>query len=335
MAQDIFAPKTSFDIGFERPQQGVVDNTEKIRSDFQALSLGAQAKAVQGQAALERTQASALQSAIGIAGNAYNMYSDAREQGAVDDLLKKIDSVDAMAEQKGLTFEQRRTRYNEAVQDAASQLPGGYRDLAKYNTTLKAKTGMDFGDIQKTTAQTQFEAMQKDPQFITAYAASKVIHPEYTENQRLAYAQNHAAESAATTLMATTVKNNSLTEYYTKVQPNIDNQIENLDVALMAAIQIKKDSGAPITTMDIEELEVRVAEARRIIDLAIPNTISEDERSQYSEYFTNLGNFLTEMKETKDPEKIAEGVASYLAQTGNTMGEVIAGASITKSDILA
>jgi hypothetical protein len=41
------------------------------------------------------------------------------------------------------------------------------------------------------------------------------------------------------------------------------------------------------------------------------------------------------MKETKDPEKIAEGVASYLAQTGNTMGEVIAGASITKSDILA
>jgi len=335
MAQDIFAPKTSFDIGFERPQQGVVDNTEKIRSDFQAMSLGAQAKAVQGQAALERTQASALQSAIGIAGNAYNMYSDAREQGAVDDLLKKIDSVDAMAEQKGLTFEQRRTRYNEAVQDAASQLPGGYRDLAKYNTTLKAKTGMDFSDLSKTTEQEQYEAMQRDPKFMTAYLASKTLNPSYTPEQHAMFAQNKASEAAAVELMATTADVNDKAQWYTKLKPVVENRIQNLDTAIIASIQLKRETNEVITTTDIEALEVRVAEARRIIDLAIPNTISEDERSQYSEYFTNLGNFLTEMKETKDPEKIAEGVASYLAQTGNTMGEVIAGASITKSDILA
>ena len=335
MAQDIFAPKTSFDIGFERPQQGVVDNTEKIRSDFQAMSLGAQAKAVQGQAALERTQASALQSAIGIAGNAYNMYSDAREAGAVDDLLKQIDAVDEMAEQKGMTFEQRRTRYNAAVQDAASQLPGGYRDLAKYNTTLKAKTGMDFSDLSKTTEQEQYEAMQRDPKFMTAYLASKTLNPSYTPEQHAMFAQNKASESAAVELMATTADVNDKAQWYTKLKPVVENRIQNLDTAIIASIQLKRDTGEVITTTDIEALEVRVAEARRIIDLAIPNTISEDERSQYSEYFTNLGNFLTEMKETKDPEKIAEGVASYLAQTGNTMGEVIAGASITKSDILA
>ena len=62
MAQDIFAPKTSFDIGYERPQQGGVDNTEKIKADVQAMSLGAQAKAVQGQAALERAEAGLIQS---------------------------------------------------------------------------------------------------------------------------------------------------------------------------------------------------------------------------------------------------------------------------------
>lgn len=335
MAQDIFAPKTSFDIGFERPQQGVVDNTEKIRSDFQAMSLGAQAKAVQGQAALERTQASALQSAIGIAGNAYDMYDTAREKSAVRDLLGAIDAVDQKAEQSGMSFEQTRAGYSQAVQAAASKLPGGYADLAKYNSTLKAKTGMDFSDIQKTTEMTQYEAMQRDPKFMTAYLASKTLNPSYTPEQHAMFAQNKASESAAVELMATTADINDKAQWYSKLKPVVENRIQNLDTAIIASIQLKRDANEVITTTDIEALEVRVAEARRIIDLAIPNTISEDERSQYSEYFTNLGNFLTEMKETKDPEKIAEGVASYLAQTGNTMGEVIAGASITKSDILA
>lgn len=335
MAQDIFAPKSSFNIGFEKPQEGVVDNTEKMKSDFQAMSLGAQARAVQGQASLERSQTQAFNAGLQMVGQAYDMYDTAREKGTVSRLLSDIDNVDAKADQNGMSFEERRSGYSAAVNKAASELPGGYADLAKYNTTLKAKTGMDFGDIQKTTAQTQFEAMQKDPQFITAYAASKVIHPEYTEDQRLAYAQNHAAESAATTLMATTVKNNSLTEYYTKVQPKIGNQIKNLDIALMAAIQIKKDTGTPITTMDIEELEVRVSEAQKLIDLSIPNFVPEEERAQYDEYFTNLTDFLGEVKESKDADKIVNGISSYLAQTGGSIAEVVAGAGITKAEILA
>jgi hypothetical protein len=335
MAQDIFAPKSSFNIGFEKPQEGVVDNTEKMKSDFQAMSLGAQARAVQGQASLERSQTQAFNAGIQMVGQAYDMYDTAREKGAVSRLLSDIDNVDAKADQNGMSFEERRSAYSSAVNKAASTLPGGYSDLAKYNTALKAKTGMDFGDIQKTTAQTQFEAMQKDPQFITAYAASKVIHPEYTEDQRLAYAQNHAAESAATTLMATTVKNNSLAEYYGKIQPKIGNQVKNLDIALMASIQIKQDSGAPITTMDIEELEVRVAEAQRLIDLSIPNFVPEEERSQYDEYFTNLKDFLGEVKESKDADKIVNGISSYLSQTGGNIAEVVAGAGITKAEILA
>ena len=41
------------------------------------------------------------------------------------------------------------------------------------------------------------------------------------------------------------------------------------------------------------------------------------------------------MKESKDPDKIATGVASYLAQTGKTMGEILAGAKIAKAEILS
>tara|TARA_R100001443_G_scaffold3451_3_gene10753 strand:+ start:19747 stop:22476 length:2730 start_codon:yes stop_codon:yes gene_type:complete len=334
MTQDIFAPKSSFNIGFEQPQEGVVDNTEKIKSDFQAMSLGAQAKAVQGQASLESSYTQALNAGIQIVGQAYDMYDTAREKSVVSRLLSDIDNVDAKADQNVMSFEERRSAYSSAVNKAASSLPGGYSDLAKYNTALKAKTGMDFGDMQKTTAQTQYEAMQKDPQFITAYAASKVIHPDYTEDQRLAYAQNHAAETAAVTLMATTVKNNSLAEYYTKVQPKIGNQVKNLDIALMAAIQMKQDSGAPITTMDIEELEVRVSEAQRLIDLSIPNFVPEEERAQYDEYFTNLASFLSEVKDSKEPDKIVKGISSYLAQTGGTIGDIVAGANLLNANLL-
>ena len=49
MAQDIFAPKSSFDIAFERPQEPVKDNTAKIKADFQAMALNSQARAIQGQ----------------------------------------------------------------------------------------------------------------------------------------------------------------------------------------------------------------------------------------------------------------------------------------------
>lgn len=336
MAQDIFAPKTSFDIGYERPQEGVVDNTEKIKADFMTMALGAQAKSVQGQAMIENTQAGLLQSSISMAGDAYTIYSKGRERNIVDNLIRKIDEVEAKASYDGkMSFETRRSKYSNFISEAANQLPGGYRDLAKYNATLKAKTGLDFTDIQKSTEATQFEAMQRDPKFMTAYLASKTLNPSYTLEQHATFARNKAAESAAAELMATTANTNDITQYYSKVKPAIQNRIQNLDTAIVASVQLKRDSGQPITTLDIEALEVRVAEAKRLIDLSIPNTVSEDERSQYSEYFTNLGNFLTELKETKDPDKIATGISSYLAQTGATMGDVIAGASITKSDILA
>jgi len=69
--------------------------------------------------------------------------------------------------------------------------------------------------------------------------------------------------------------------------------------------------------------------------MQVPNIVPQEERDNVTEYFTNLENFLTQVKETKDPEKVAEGVASFLSQSGNTMAEVIAGASITNSDLLA
>ena len=164
MAQDIFAPKTSFDIGFERPQQGVVDNTEKIRSDFQAMSLGAQAKAVQGQAALERTQAGALQAGMQIASSAFDLY----EKGTVNKLIAELGNVDTKDSQNPMTFESKKSAYNSAIQTAAGKLPGGIRTLAKYNTTIKAATGMDIASLAKTTEQEQYEQLQQNPVFQTS-----------------------------------------------------------------------------------------------------------------------------------------------------------------------
>lgn len=335
MAQDIFAPKSSFDIAFERPQEPVRDNTAKIRADFQAMALNSQARAIQGQTQYESAVFKGLNAGISIAGDGIEAFQNSREKGAISDLLKAIDVADQEAEQKGMSYESRRTKYGEAIQDAADRLPGGYRDLAKYNTTLQAKTGLSLKEIATSPEQTMQETMMKDPVFISAYQASRILEPNFTEQQRFAYAQNAAAENAAVSLMQTTANVNDLSSYYAKTKPLINNQLKNLDNAVVASLAVKRDSGQPITTLDIEQLEVRVAEAKRLIEMQVPNIVPQEERDNVTEYFTNLENFLTQVKETKDPEKVAEGVASFLAQSGNTMAEVIAGANITNSDILA
>ena len=335
MAQDIFAPKSSFDIAFERPQEAVKDNTAKIRSDFQAMALNSQARAVQGQAAYESAVFSGINAGISIAGDGIKAFQNSREKGAISDLLEDIDVTDQEAEQKGMSYESRRSEYGRAVQAAADKLTGGYADLAKYSTTLQAKTGLSLKEIATSPEQTMQEAMMQDPVFVNAYQASRILEPNLTEQQRFAYAQNAAAENAAVTLMQTTANVNDLSSYYAKTKPLINNQLLTLDNAVVASLAVKRDSGQPITTLDIEQLEVRVADAKRLIEMQVPNIAPQEERDNVTEYFTNLENFLTQVKETKDPAKVAEGVASFLAQSGSTMAEVIAGASITNSDLLA
>lgn len=337
MAQDIFAPKSSFDIAFERPQEPVQDNTAKVRSDFQAMALNSQSRAIQGQAQVEGAVFSGINAGLSIAGDGIEAYQNAREKGAVSDLLNAVDSTDQQAESgsSSMSYEERRAQYGQAIQEAASKLPNGYADLAKYDSTIKAKTGLSLKEIATSPEQNMQEAMMKDPVFISAYQASRILEPNLTEQQRFSYAQNAAAENAAVSLMQTTANVNDISSYYGKTKPLITNQLKNLDNAVVASLAIKRDSGQPITTLDIEELEVRVAEAKRLIEMQVPNNVPQEERDNVTEYFTNLDNFLTQMKDTKDPAKVAEGVASFLAQSGNTMEEVIAGANITNSDVLS
>lgn len=335
MAQDIFAPKSSFDIAFERPQEPVQDNTAKIRSDFQSMALNSQARAIQGQTQYESAVFSGINAGISIAGDSVEAYQDAREKGAISALLNAVDSTDQEAESpRGLPFEERRAQYGKAIQEAASKLPGGYRDLAKYDSTIKAKTGLSLKEIATSPEQTMQEAIMRDPVFISAYQASRILEPNLTEQQRFSYAQNAAAENAAVSLMQTTANTNDLSSYYGKTKPVVQNMQKNLHTAVVAAIAIKRDSGQPITPTDIENLEVGIAEAKLQIEMLVPNTVPQEERDNVTEFFTNLDNFMTQIKESKDPNKIVNGIVSTLVQESKNFEEAIAFANIASIDIL-
>ena len=335
MAQDIFAPKSSFDIAFERPQEPVKDNTAKIRSDFQAMALNSQARAIQGQTQYESAVFKGLNAGLSIASDGLQAKRNMQEKGTISALEKEIDDIDQEGESpRGLTYEARRTRINEAVQKAANNLPGGYRDLAKYDTVLKAKTGLSLKQIATSPEQEMQEAMMKDPVFITAYQASRILEPNLTEQQRFSYAQNAAAENAAVTLMQTTANVNDLSSYYAKTKPLINNQMKNLHTAVVAAISIKKDSGQPITPTDIENLEVGIAEAKLIMEMAVPNTAPQEERDNVTEFFSNLNNFMTQIKESKNPDNITNGIVSSLVQGSQNFGEAIAFANIASIEML-
>ena len=334
MAQDIFAPKSSFDIAFERPQEPVKDNTAKIRSDFQAMALNSQARAIQGQTQYESAVFKGLNAGLSIASDGLQAYRSAQEKGAISDLEDAFNTVDQEAEQKGMSYETRRTKYGEAIQEASQKLPGGYRDLAKYDAVVKAKTGLSLKQIATSPEQTMQETMMKDPVFISAYQASRILEPNLTEQQRFAYAQNAAAENAAVSLMQTTANVNDLSSYYGKTKPMVQNMQKNLHTAVVAAIAIKKDSGQPITPNDIENLEVGIAEAKLQIEMLVPNTVPQEERDNVTEFFANLDNFMTQIKESKDPNTIVNGIVSTLVQESKTFEEAIAFSNIASIDIL-
>ena len=334
MAQDIFAPKSSFDIAFERPQEPVKDNTAKIRSDFQAMALNSQARAIQGQTQYESAVFKGLNAGLSIASDGLQAYRGAQEKGAISALEDAFNTVDQEAEQKGMSYETRRTKYGEAIQEASQKLPGGYRDLAKYDAVVKAKTGLSLKQIATSPEQTMQETMMKDPVFISAYQASRILEPNLTEDQRFAYAQNAAAENAAVSLMQTTANTNDLSSYYGKTKPMVQNMQKNLHTAVVAAIAIKKDSGQPITPNDIENLEVGIAEAKLQIEMLVPNTVPQEERDNVTEFFANLDNFMTQIKESKDPDGITKGIVSSLVQESKNVGEAIAFANIASIEML-
>ena len=322
MAQDIFAPKTSFDIGYEKPQQGVTDNTAKIAADFEAMALGAQARAVQGQAQLESNQFRALDMGLKIGAQSYDAYVDSQEKLAVSRLIKEFENIDAQDGEKGLPYETKRARYTNAIGKAGQSMPGGMAKLAKYGAIIKNATGIDMGEVQKDPSQAMYETMLKDPMFYSAFQASKIEQPNLTQEERFLKAQQFAIANAAVQLESTTLDLKSLDSYNKKGKRFVDNIILNTEKYLKGSLQTKIEQGIPITTEDIEQLEPIVKNTQLQVAKIIPPSAPESERNYYDNIFTQIDNLLKEIKDTKDPDLILRGLASGLTQLAQDQDDI-------------
>lgn len=322
MAQDIFAPKTSFDIGYEKPQQGVTDNTAKIAADFEAMALGAQARAVQGQAQLESNQFRALDMGLKIGAQSYDAYVDSQEKLAVSTLIKEFRNIDAQDAEKGLPYETKRARYTNAIGKAGQSMPGGMAKLGKYGAIIKNATGIDMGEVQKDPSQAMYETMLKDPMFYSAFQASKLEQPNLTQEERFLKAQQFAIANAAVQLESTTLDLQSLDSYNKKGKRVVDNVILNTEKVIKASMQTKKEQGIPVTTEDIEILEQIVQNTQLQVAKMIPPSAPESERNYYDNIFTQIDGLLKEIKDTKDPTLIMLGLASGLTQLAQDEGDI-------------
>jgi predicted chitinase len=322
MAQDIFAPKTSFDIGYEKPQQGVTDNTAKIAADFEAMALGAQARAVQGQAQLESNQFRALDMGLKIGAQSYDAYVDSQEKLAVSTLIKEFRNIDAQDAEKGLPYETKRARYTNAIGKAGQSMPGGMVKLGKYGAIIKNATGIDMGEVQKDPSQAMYETMLKDPMFYSAFQASKLEQPNLTQEERFLKAQQFAIANAAVQLESTTLDLQSLDSYNKKGKRVVDNVILNTEKYIKGSMQTKIEQGIPVTTEDIEILEQIVQNTQLQVAKMIPPSAPESERNYYDNIFTQLDGLLKEVKDTKDPGLILRGLASGLTQLAQDEGDI-------------
>jgi hypothetical protein len=93
MAQDIFAPKSSFNIGYERPvAQPVEDKTGETRAKFEAMQANIQAAQIRAQTQVDRSKLSMANTLLGGVGGFAAGYARGEgrrgEDRARDELVK-------------------------------------------------------------------------------------------------------------------------------------------------------------------------------------------------------------------------------------------------------
>jgi len=247
MAQDLFAPKAAFDIGYEQPIEPAVDNTEKIRTDFERMALQSEAKAIRAEAAVESAEFAKKEALVNILGQglkAYGSYARtseaARKRQATGDLFQGLDDLQAQREEGNIT----ETDY-EIQEDRL--LKGAIRsglDLDSLKTELEIYTNKPIAMLGKSQGDYLATQMRNDPRFVVYANASRVTNPDLTDADHENYAfqqiqledRNLSIAQVADSRRKAT-KGAAYINFDTEFKPAIDDRYNRLQSSILATVE--------------------------------------------------------------------------------------------------
>jgi hypothetical protein len=337
---DIFAPKTSFNIGYERVvSQPVEDKRGETQAKFQAMANQVQASAIRAQTQVERAKMGAENAMIQGYGNLAMSalrfgvgYSRQYQKGMVsgaagewlDSMVKAQDLRDQGQVNEASMFERKSTRA--AV--------GAGVDLDKYKTEYEAITGRPMEYVGQTREQQVFEMMKSDKNYQMAYlAAQGTLGPNASEEQLTSAALASIQKQAiATNTLALVGAGNQL-DWETQVKGAYNTTLDQFDQGIVAGLISRTQQGQPITPGEIDT--VLLQHNLMSQKLIKPAYVSDEQWSSVKQRLDLQKEFLTTLKSARDPDNLLTDMVSQMMQSAESPEDAMAVAAASDPSNLA
>jgi hypothetical protein len=326
---DIFAPKTSFNIGYERPvAQPVEDKRGETQAKFQAQANRIQSQAIRAQTQIESAKMSAENANIraygglALSGLKFGMgyasqYQKGRVSGAAGQWLDSMSDAATMRDQGKFTeaalFERTATR---------AAVSAGV-DLDKYKTEYEAITGRFMEYVGQTREQQVFEMMKNDKNFQMALLAAEATLPSgSTEDEILKKAQTSVTDQAiANNTLALVAAGNQL-DWETRLKSVYNTKLDQFDQGVVASFISKQKQGQPISPD-----EVRGAIQKHTLMSSVlvkPPYVQEEQWNSIKQRMDRQREFLTLFLEGLSPESQIQSKVSKMLQSTDNIDDFMA-----------
>ena len=247
MAQDLFAPRSAFQIGYEQPIQPAVDNTEKVRTDFEQMALRSEAKQIRAESTLENVEFAKQKAILDVVGTglkAYGSYTQtseaARKRQATGDLFQGLDDLQAQREAGTITEAKYEIEEDRLIKSAIR----ANVDMDSVKTELEIYTNKPVAMLGKKPEEYLQTQMRNDPRFVVYSNASRVTSPDLTDadHENYAFQQIQLEDrNQSIALMADAkrkaTKGAAYINFDTEFKPTIDDRYNRLQASILATVE--------------------------------------------------------------------------------------------------
>ena len=332
---DIFAPKTSFNIGYERPvSQPIEDKRGETQAKFQAQANRIQSQAIRAQTQVENAESraaiagyqsdtsmikaygglalEALNLAGGYAGYVQKSKASAAEKAWMGEVLK----ADALRDDK--RFSEATMRENLATKQAYAL---GV-DVDKLATEYTQITGRPFDIIGLSREEQVAQMLKNDKNYqMAVIAAEGKLGPNATRDEILAKAQADITELATSSNTLALVAAGNKLDWDTKVKGAYNTRLDQFDNGIIAGLISRTQKGEPITPGEIDTVILQHnLMSQKLIK---PAYVSDDQWNSVKQRLDLQKEFLTTLKAARDPDNLLTDMVSQLMQSADTPEEAM------------
>ena len=247
MAQDMYAPKSAFNIGYEQPLQAVEDRTEQISTDFQRMALRSEAKAINTEATVQRADFARKEAMLNIFSSGLSAFDSvltankAKRQDNLDkNFLSELDSIEQARESGDVSTMKIQAREGDLVRSA---LVSGV-DFDKIKTEIELITDRPITMLGKSPEQFANSQMRNDPKYMIYTNASRLLNEGFSEQQHEEFAfdqiQMQQKNLAISDMAASRRKADeaiTFNQFRTEDQPVIDDRFDTLVSSFIAGAE--------------------------------------------------------------------------------------------------